>query len=96
MFWTKSNDDPEQWKIFASMSSGGLLSRGYDGAKDYLDRCFSALRARIEAAAPNRIDYAFDIKTQAFKLDLDCIVAHLRAAITSVNGWATLEDLSEL
>ena len=95
LFWFKDNDDAEQWNIFASMTSGGLLSLGYEGARTYLEDCLRAMEATVTTDAPNRIDYAFDMKTRGFELDLDCIVAHQQAQIVPYHGLACFEDLSE-
>ena len=54
--FVKASDDPEQWNLFARMSSAGLLTLGYEGARTYLEDCLRVLRAEVLEHAVNLED----------------------------------------
>ncbi|MBI1418197.1 MAG: hypothetical protein GC146_13330 [Limimaricola sp.] len=94
IFSVKRDTRINEWNIFASARAAGLLSRTYVGMKQHIVDCLEDMGAVILGASVNRIDYAVDIATPRFDLDMANFVAPRRAKVGC--HFSTDTDLDDL
>lgn len=70
IFAAKANSSQTEWNLFVSLRAACLLTRGYDGAKAWLQETLQGMGFRIAAVSVNRFDYAIDILASNFTLDI--------------------------
>ncbi len=75
IFSIKNETRPQMWNIFVSTRAHSLLSRGYEGMKEQIGSCLSALEVFPHEYRVNRIDYALDFLAPDFILDMANFVA---------------------
>ncbi|WP_114286278.1 hypothetical protein [Candidatus Halocynthiibacter alkanivorans] len=69
------------WNFFVSARAAGLLSRSYEGMKQHIVDCLTDMGATLGAVSVNRLDYAIDIATPEFALDMTKFIAPRKAKV---------------
>ncbi len=93
IFAVKADTNPSNWNFFVSARALGLLCKTYEGMKMHMEKTLRSLGAQIKAAHVNRIDYAIDIATTNFELDMRNFVA---SSSTQIQPYYSREhDLDE-
>lgn len=93
IFSIKRDTRAQEWNFFVSARAAGLLSRSYEGMKRHIAECLADMGATILGESVNRVDYAVDIATTRFDLDMANFVAPRRAKIGC--HFSTETDLDE-
>tara|TARA_R110000868_G_scaffold37022_1_gene130967 strand:- start:4857 stop:6011 length:1155 start_codon:yes stop_codon:yes gene_type:complete len=79
IFAAKANSSQTDWNLFVSLRAACLLTRGYEGAKEWLHETLQDMEFRIAAVSVNRFDYAIDILAPDFTLDIANFLAPSQA-----------------
>jgi len=81
IFSIKRDTRPQIWSFFVSARAAGLLSRSYEGMKQHILDCLTDMGATLGEVSVNRLDYAIDIATPEFVLDMRNFIAPRKAKI---------------
>ena len=83
IFSIKANPDPDEWNLFISVRAACLLTKRYEGAKQWLFDTIIGMGGVIRDHSVNRLDYAVDILATDFTLDMANFVAPGHAKISA-------------
>lgn len=83
IFSVKANPDPGEWNLFISVPAACLLTKGYEGAKQWLFDTIAGMGGSITDHSVNRLDYAVDMLATDFTLDMASFVTPGHAKISA-------------
>jgi len=83
IFAVKANPDPEEWNLFVSARAACLLTKGYEGTKQWLSDTIIGMGGMIRDHSVNRLDYAVDILATDFTLDMADFVTPGHAKVSA-------------
>ena len=94
IFSVKKNAQRPDWNFFVSARAAGLLSRSYEGMKRHIAESLTDIGAVITDVSVNRIDYAIDIATPEFVLEMENFIAPRKSKVGCyfTNGF-DMDDL---
>ncbi len=80
-FACKETSDKAGWNFFIKPHATAFLTLGFGAVCHKITETFAKLGGIINEISLNRIDYAIDIRADAFTLDLARFIAHPRAKV---------------
>ena len=83
VFAVKANPDPAEWNLFVSARAACLLTKGYEATKQWLFDTLIGMGGTVQDHSINRLDYAIDILTPDFTLDMANFVTPGQAKVSA-------------